>query len=148
MSSENVEIMRSAFDAFNRRDTARGRMLLASDVVWEIAIGGPDDGRYQGPDGVRQWFRAWTADFDDIRYEVAELIDAGDDVFAAVLALARGRKSDVETRREFFAVYTFHEGLIVRAQVFSDRHRALAAAGLSDQPRNGIRDSLPRAGES
>lgn len=83
-----------------------------------------------------------------LRRGIGELIDVGDDVFAAVFALARGRKSDIETRREFFAVYTFRDGLMGRAQVFSDRHRLLEAAGLSDQPRNGIGDPLPGAGES
>jgi ketosteroid isomerase-like protein len=134
MSLENIEIMQRAFDAFNRHDAEAGRAVLAADVEWEIAIGAPDDGLYGGPDGVRQWFRAWTADFDDIRYEVNELTDAGDDVFAAVVAVARGRKSRLETRREFFAVYTLRDSLIVRVQVFSDRRPALAAASLIPGP--------------
>jgi ketosteroid isomerase-like protein len=137
MSLENIEIMRRVFDAFNRHDAEAGRGVLAADVEWEIAIGAPDDGLYRGPDGVRQWFRAWTADFDEIRYEVNELTDAGDDVFAAVVAVARGRKSRLETRREFFAVYTLRDRLIVRAQVFSDRLSALAAASLIPEPEQG-----------
>jgi ketosteroid isomerase-like protein len=137
MSAENIEIMRRTFDAFNRHDTDSGRAVLAADVIWEIAVGAPGDGLYQGPDGVRQWFRAWTADFDDIRYEVNELTDAGDDVFAAVVAVARGRKSGLETRRQFFAAYTLRDGLIVRVRVFSDRLAALAAANLDPRPQQG-----------
>jgi ketosteroid isomerase-like protein len=130
VSPENVEIMRRAFDAFNRQDAEAGQAVLAADVLWEVAIGGPDDGLYRGRAGVRQWFRAWTAVLDDIRYDVDELTDAGDDVFAAVVAVARGRKSRLETRRQFFAVYTFRDRLIVRVRVFSERQQALEAAGL------------------
>jgi ketosteroid isomerase-like protein len=128
---ENVEIMRRTFDAFNRHDAETGRAALDADIVWEASIGAPGDGVYRGPAGVRQWFLAWTADFNDIRYEVEELTEAGDaDVFGAVVAVARGRQSDVETRRPFFAVYTLRDGLIVRVQVYSDRQLARRAAGL------------------
>ena len=123
--------MRATFDAFNRRDTEAGRAVLAEEVIWEVAVGAPDDGIYHGPDGVRKWFRAWTADFDDIRYEVEDLTDAGDDVYAAVIAVACGRQSRLETRRPFFAVYTLRDGLIVHARVFSDRGNARRAAGLT-----------------
>jgi ketosteroid isomerase-like protein len=131
MSQENLDTMRATFDAFNRRDTETGRAVLADEVIWEVDIGGPDDGVYHGPAGVRQWFRAWTADFEDIRYEVDDLTDSGDDVYAAVTAVACGRQSRLETRRPFFAVYTLRDGLIVRARVFSDRGHARRAAGLA-----------------
>jgi ketosteroid isomerase-like protein len=141
VSRENVETMQRTFEAFNRHDTEAGRAVLHPEVLWEVAIGAPDDGLYHGPDGVRQWFRAWTADFDEIRYEVEELTDVGDDVFAHVTAIACGRQSRLETRRQFFAVYTLRDGLIVRAQIVSDRQRAERAIGLGEGMRlSGRRD--------
>ena len=58
MSRENVEVMRTAFDAWNVGDMDALRELLASDVVLRAPEGWPEPGPYVGREAVmRQWER-------------------------------------------------------------------------------------------
>ena len=136
MSQENVDLVRRAFDAFNRggRDARASEAVLAPDVVWEVALGVSDfDGVYRGRAAVRRFWRTWVADFADLRLEIEELIDAGERVFCVIRPMGRGRRSGIQvTGGLTFPVFTVRDGLVVRYQLFADRQKALEAAGLGD----------------
>jgi ketosteroid isomerase-like protein len=44
----------------------------------------------------------------------------------------RGKSSGVEVEYDYWVVFTFHGGLVARAEWFEDRQEALEAAGLSE----------------
>jgi ketosteroid isomerase-like protein len=136
MSEENVEIVRHGFEAFNRggADSRASEMILAPDVVWEVAIGvGDFDGVYRGPEEVRRFWRTFMAELEDMRIEVDELVDCGDRVLAVTRAVGRGRHSGaVATGGTVYPVFTVRDGLIVRYQLFADREQALEAAGIEE----------------
>ena len=44
----------------------------------------------------------------------------------------RGKASGIEAEFEYWAVLTFSNGKLLRSELFTDRARALEAAGLSE----------------
>ena len=133
MSEENVEKVRGAFEAFNRGDLEAGVADLAPEFEYVTtgAIPGAA-GVYRGPEGFRRFLESFWGEFDDSRLEVRELIDAGDQVVAALKFRGRGKQSGVETNWDIWAVYTVRGGKAVRGQGFTSRDEALEAAGLSE----------------
>ena len=135
MSTENVEVVRRAFEAATRRDAATVLALYDPDV--EIDPRGPlarliGSDIYRGVDGVRRFYRAYNEAWGEINYQVEELIDAGDEVVSVVKNRLRGRSSGVEVERDIPAVWTVREGKIVRVAFYATREDALEAAGLTD----------------
>jgi ketosteroid isomerase-like protein len=92
MSQENMEIVRRAWEAFVRHDNEVALALydpeIEIDVRHEARIGG---GVYHGLEGVQRYFRDYLSVFGDVRSEVEEWIDAGDQIIAMVRSYGRGR---------------------------------------------------------
>ena len=134
MSRENVERLREVFDDFlaGRRDF--GADLLDPDVEWDSSeVPAPDiAGRYQGIEGVRQFWRDWLAAWEAVPFEY-ELVDAGDRVVALIDQRMRGRSTGIEVAVGKYAhVYTFRDGLIVHWKAYGSQAEALEAVGLSE----------------
>ncbi len=136
-TAENVEVARRSFAAFNR-SVAEGSEdyyeFLDTEVEW-IPITALLDGRtYRGREGVRRWVSDMKRDWD--RYEVRwkEAFELGD---GRVLAFgtwhARSRRGGVPLSFEGAAwLIRLRGGKLVRFQTFTDRSKALEAAGLSE----------------
>jgi ketosteroid isomerase-like protein len=99
MSEENVEAVKAAFAALNRRGVDELAAHLTEDVDWRAMEGAPDDhGPIHGKDAMRAYVQDWLDMFDDVRWEPVELIDAGGDrVIAVVHLTGRAKLSGVET---------------------------------------------------
>ena len=133
MSRENVEIVRRAYEAFNRGDLGGVVADAASDCEYVASGAIPGvGGVYRGLEGFRRFIEAFWDAFDDARQEVYEFVDAGDHVLVALTQRGRGKLSGVETRWNTWHVWTLHEGKIVRGQGFTSRDEAVEAAGLAD----------------
>jgi uncharacterized protein len=131
MSQENVEIVRRAFEAFNRGDLDGAVSDAAPDIEY-IASGAIPGatGVYRGPEGFKR-FAGWLREeFDDARIEVNDLIEARDQVVASVTNRGRGKRSGAETSWKLWTLWTLRDGEIVRGQGFTSREEALEAAGL------------------
>ena len=134
MSRENVELVRRVYDAVARRDGVTPFEIYAEDIVWDIS----ETQRaalyaksvYVGHDGVREIWRESFAALGSVDFEVDDLVDAGQHVFAVVRDRAVGRASGAPAEATHFAVWTVANGRVVRLQVFDQRERALEAAGL------------------
>jgi ketosteroid isomerase-like protein len=137
MSEENVETIRTLFEAFLRRDTKTMAALLAPQVEWDATRSAglvPDlAGVYGGPEGTRKFWRAWLSPWKNIEFDF-ELRDAGSEVVALVRNQRQwGRHSDVETEGPPYAwLYTVVDGKVVRGRFFPDHRSALQAAGLEE----------------
>ncbi len=135
MSQENVELLRQATDALNRRDVDAWLAFLSPDVVWEALPGVPGLGElYRGRAEVRAWIDQLFELAEGVVHteieQVTELTDGR--VFLAVVLTARGRGSGVPFEMPAWSVIWFAEGLVTRRQVFWTRDEALEAAGLSE----------------
>ena len=135
MSEENVETVRGVYDAWQRGDFERALEPFHEDVEW---FGPPDISRAggggvaRGHEGVSRSVGRWMGAWVDLRFELRELIDFGDEVMAEGWQQGRGRGSGVEVSEEIFSVWTLRAGKIVRQRMFRDKAQALEAAGLPE----------------
>ena len=136
MSEENVELVRGIYDAAALHDDVTPFEVYAADIVFDLSnsrralfLTKPV---YQGHEGVRQFWREALSVFGVIKFEVEELIDAGDQILAVLRESEVGRASGVPVKTTHLAVYTFADGKVIQMQLFDDRQQALEAAGLSE----------------
>jgi ketosteroid isomerase-like protein len=141
MSQENVEVVRSITEAFQRRDreaNERSFDALDPEVEWDasrLAEVVPDiAGVFRGHDGVRAFWRRWLTAWRDLRFDIQDVRDAGDEVVSLVRNQRMwGRRSGVEVQFQPYGwVYTFRGNKIVRVRWYPDQQSALEAAGLSE----------------
>jgi ketosteroid isomerase-like protein len=130
MSAENVEIMRTAYEAIARRDRetldAILRERLAPDFEFEAALTGAT---YRGLDG----FWELLDDIEDTvgyRPEVQEAIDLGDHVLVVLRMSGRGSRSGVSVAQQGAVLVTFDGSTLVSGKSFASKAEALEAAGL------------------
>jgi ketosteroid isomerase-like protein len=128
MSRENVEAARGCIEAYVRGDYDAASAFLAPDVTWEIGQELPARGRAE----VREVWKRWDSEWDELETVAEELIDAGEQVVVAVRYRGRGRISGVEVDDLIFELQTFRDGLCVRKVEFKTRAVALEAAGASE----------------
>jgi ketosteroid isomerase-like protein len=134
MSQENVEIVRRAFDLFNRGDFD----MLAFEfydpqVEWQTSREDPDAATHRGREAVRRYFDQWVESFEGLHADVEEYIDASDDrVFTWVRWTGRGRESGIDTEWWIAIVSTLRGGSILTVEEYFDRAEGLQAAGLSE----------------
>jgi ketosteroid isomerase-like protein len=134
MSQENVEIVRSMFEAANRGDPDAWLEYWTDDIDFRAAEGAPDDhGPIKGKDALRAFLQDWLNTFDDFKVEPIELIDAGEDNVIAVMRISgRAKLSGVETELTYAELSTLRDGKIARGRQYFTRDEALEAAGLSE----------------
>jgi ketosteroid isomerase-like protein len=138
MSQAHVEIAKRAIDAFNQSDLMVGgsdplptlNEFCDPDVEWDFSRRGVDPEVYHGYEGwlriAEQFGEAWQ----ELRWEIEEIIDAGDDIvlFTNMIGLS---KSGLKLSQTVGQVWTFRDGKIVRDRFFGeDRVGCLEAVGL------------------
>ena len=132
MSKENVEVVRQAYEALNRRDIAAWRDL--TDAAFEFIDHNPppdETGTFQGRDAVELYLAKWRAEFDDFRAHVEEFIPIGDRVASAVFWRGTGKGSSAAVEWRGADLFTVRDGKIVRGESgFTSTEAALEAAGL------------------
>ena len=134
---ENVEVARRSIQAFNR-SVAEGSEdfyeHLHPEIEW-VPITTLIDGRtYRGPGGVRTWMRELKRHWEHYELRLSDALDLGEGRVLAFGAWhARGRHGGVQLRFEQAAwLIELVGGRLARLQTFSDRTRALEAAGLRE----------------
>jgi uncharacterized protein len=131
MSEENVEVVRRAFEAYERGDVEAMLEEVDEEVQWkQIEEPAPVYGR----DGVREAVQRWDETWDNLRAEVDEYIDAGDCVIALIRFRGLGRASGVPVEMASYHVFTVRNGKVARMFEYGPGKRAdaLEAAGLSE----------------
>lgn len=128
MSQENVELIRSGFDAINRRDFDHATSLVSDDFEINSAI---TNQTYQGPDAVRRVFEDLLAAFGEHQMVIEETIATGDQVVVMFRLEVSGRGSGLPLSQSVAQVWSFQDGLAIRCRSYLDRREALASAGLS-----------------
>jgi ketosteroid isomerase-like protein len=137
MSQENVELARRDFEAFNRtfnEGTPDLYAVLDPEIEWVPMSALLDGTRYHGHDGVREWMEDMKRDWTTYETKPEHFRDLGDD---RVLALgtwhARGRGGEVPLDFPQAAwLLQYRKGKLARVQTFTDREKALEAAGLRE----------------
>lgn len=132
MSEENMEVVRRGYEALAAGDFHVVLDLLDPGAEIRSARQSPDGGISIGHDGLLANFGRLEEAFEDPRFEVEELVDAGAQVMAIVRMRARGRGSGLEVEQTLAHVWTLRGGKGVALDIYLDRREALQAIGLSE----------------
>ena len=136
MSRENVEVVRRIIRAFEERDRATATEPLDPRIEWDATRSPAEDvrGRYEGLEGVADFWRRWLGAWRMVEVGEPELFDGGDNILGWFAGQRNvGRRSGIEVENPPFGLlYTFRENKIVRVTLYADKAEALEAAGLSE----------------
>ena len=133
MSQENVEVVRAAYDAFERGDLETVSQLHDPSIEWHTSVEDPDAAIHRGPAAVRHYFEGYLETFPGLRADLEQCVEApGDRVLAATHYRGRARASGMDMDWRQWLLYTVDDGLIVRVDEYFDREVALEAAGLAE----------------
>jgi ketosteroid isomerase-like protein len=131
MSEENVELVRRWANGL-----AGGELSLElcdPELRLENIAQFPITGPYHGHEGLRRWWQDVAEAFDEIRYEVDELIDVDDErVLSVQRVVGRFRNTGIPVDTPWASLFWVRDGKITRAVGYASRHRALKAAGLRE----------------
>ena len=132
MSQENVEVVRAAYDAYNRGDLDAVLSYAAPDFELDWSRGvGPQRGIYK-LDQARPFFDDFGDTFESIRIEPKEFIEVADDVIVPQTGYTTGRDG-IETTARITLVWTIRDGALERWAMYQEGRDALEAVGLSEQ---------------
>jgi uncharacterized protein len=123
MRPSNLELARSVIG-----DLQALFDLMSEDVVLEntLMTTPPDhQGVHRGKETVVGRCLAWVGTWEDYRFEVDEMIEAGDAVVLVVSESGRGKASGVPMHSHYCQTWTFRDGRVVRVASFNDRAAAL-----------------------
>ena len=132
MSWENVEVVKTAWDAWLRDDVDALVETYHSDIVWDATHfdGWPEKPTYRGQDEVRPFLEEWRGGWDSYEAGVHEMVDSGDQVLVYCWQRMVGPGSGVPVELEVTQVSTVRDGKIARIDVYTDRSEAFEAVGL------------------
>jgi ketosteroid isomerase-like protein len=137
MSQENVKLVRTWFEAFQRRDregVERVFDFFDAEIEWDASRFNivPDlTGVYRGHEAIRAFWRRWLSSWQDLHFEIEDMRDADDQVVVLIRNQRQwGRYSGIATESPPYGwVYTFRGNKVVRVGLYSDQESALEAAG-------------------
>ena len=131
MSQENIEIVRSIYEAFNRRDWDAAFRDQRSDVELTTPPG-PQGGTYRGRQECQAFWEEMLSAFEGTATEPEELVDRDDQVAAVVRVRARPKGTTAEIEIRNGHLWAFRDGKATSIRVFPEPEKALEAAGLSE----------------
>lgn len=131
MSQEEVEVVAAVLDAFDRRDKAGLVAMLDPDVEWELVGFLLDQESIRtGPEQVWDYLTFLDAEFEDIRVERGEYVEARGQVVVPIRWWGRGKTSGAQGHFSFTSVFTVANRKLVRARNYSTESEALEAVGI------------------
>jgi ketosteroid isomerase-like protein len=107
-----VDLVRRAFDAFNRGDIEGLLELLDPDIRIHSLMTEPERAEYHGYQGVRDWFAAIFEIFPAWRPEPREIEDLGDASILRFDVTATAVTSGVRIDQSYWQAGRFRDGLI------------------------------------
>jgi ketosteroid isomerase-like protein len=134
MSQENVEVVRRALAAFNSGEMEQVLAIVQPDFEARIApelSAEPDT--YRGSSGVQRYFDSFREAFEEIRFEVEDLTDAGDSVVVGLRMTATGKVTKIPVEQRNAGVWTVVDGKVSRIETYVSLEEALRAAGIEVQ---------------
>jgi ketosteroid isomerase-like protein len=129
MSQQNVEVVRSVFDAYNAGDMESFAALHDPGVIYAAFEGFPEAETLVGREACMRQFERSREPFDvDTVEPVTDFIAAGDRVLVRITWHGTGRGPAMNM--EFTIVYTVRKGKIFIIEMIWDHAEALKAVGM------------------
>jgi ketosteroid isomerase-like protein len=136
MPESGLDTVRRLVDAVNRGALDEAFSVFDLDVVLDNQVSGSiGGGTYIGREQVMGFFVEWGESFESFAsgsvIEMEEALERADEVAVCFRFRLRGLGSGVPVESRRWYVYTVRAERIVRIAIYSDRDRALAAAGIT-----------------
>jgi uncharacterized protein len=125
MSSDNVELIRPAYDAFAHGDIAGVMAVLSDDIDWHAPAVLPHGRNARGHDEVGQFFAGIVSTWEGLELEIEDFVGAGDRV--CVIGRATGSLGGTETGYGFCHCWTVSGDKAARFDEFVDPDPELLA---------------------
>jgi uncharacterized protein len=135
-SQQNLEIVRRAREAFNRRDLEALEEMSDPELEFVSALAAVDAGEntYRGRETWASYFARMDEAWDDWHVEDFRTVDAGEDRVVAIFRLAgRGKSSGASVERTIGLAYWLRDGKLWRMRSYLDPGEALEAVGLTEE---------------
>lgn len=110
----NADFLRSAYEAFNRRDAETLLAMMQPDVDWPNAVEG---GRVLGRDNVREYWRKQWSKLDPRVEPIAFQDDKQGRTIVDVRQIVRDLNGNVIVDRMLQHVYSVRDGLIEHMEI-------------------------------
>jgi ketosteroid isomerase-like protein len=130
MSKENVAVVQSTFDAWERGDTDSILQVCHEDieVVQPAELPGVEPVGY-GHAGVLDAFALWPGYWDDFQVKILRMFDRGDQVVVTTEQSGRSKDTGIELAAQFTFLFTLSEHKITEWRMFLREEEALGAVG-------------------
>ena len=127
MSAENVETVRTAYEAFMRGDLGGVAEHFAEGAEWETPDSLPLGGLVSGRDAIIENFSQIPSYWSSFSVEPQEYIDAGEHVVVTGVQRATGPGVSFESR--YLHLFKLSDGKVVRGEFIGDTAKARDALG-------------------
>ena len=139
MATDNVELVRQGYAAWNRGEVDEIVDAFDEDVEWHGHPRFPEPGPYIGREAVRRWLDDLGGAWEEISVHPLAFAERGDEVVVLVHITGRGRGSGLEVGSGIDAhVWTVRDGRILRMRWIQGDEVARRAE-LSDREREVLR---------
>jgi uncharacterized protein len=125
--SDDVETLRSAYEALNHGDTEGALAVLDEDAEWSEHSDLPEAGVYRGRAAIRAFLEQFLESWQDFHQETEELIAGESCVLIMLRSRVRGKGSGVAVEARYAHLWTMADGRGVRVDAYLDREEALRA---------------------
>jgi ketosteroid isomerase-like protein len=133
MSEENVDVIRSAVEAFNTEGPeVAGERFFADDVEFVDPPDSPSPRIARGREEVRKQFNAFNETWENHTSEPQEFRAVGPDKVLLVSVEHFTGRDGIQLEASSASIFTLREGKVVRWETFWNAEGALRAAGLSE----------------
>ena len=131
VSAEDVELVRSAYEAWNAGDRDAFFQNLDPDVEW-IPAAQFVEGKVQGIDNLRQLIDSFTEAFEEIQWKPVRVEQGTEEglVVAVLDTVTKGRGSGAELSVRVAHLLRMRDGKVVWGKVYPSAEAGLEAAGL------------------
>ena len=128
MARSSSQIVLETLEVFNRSGTAAALDGADPGIVMHTAPEWPGEPVHEGRESCLALLDDFTEPFDEYRWEVDQVREAGDRVLT--LVHHSGRTGDSWIRQQFAAIWRLEDGLLVELWFYFHWDQALAAAGV------------------
>jgi ketosteroid isomerase-like protein len=134
MSKENVELVRQAYEAWNRGDLQWMLEHATPDFEFRTTHLFPDtEDVYRGREGLKRFWNTFRGPWETLQIEVERIepIGGNDRVLALLQFHGRGRDG-LEVTLEYANLFTIENGMAALMVGFASWQEALEVSGLSE----------------
>ena len=128
-----MELVCVVVDATNRRDLATLDAIWSEEAEFHSTFAASEGRVFRGRQGIRDYFDTLGDVFDDMRIEIEQITDVGEDRLVVELRVSgRGKGSGVNVEQRNGQVWTIVDSKVARIDSYMNSTDAFEAVGPSE----------------